>query len=179
MEPKVTCIHFPQGEELLLCQRCMRVTLGKADMPEKPLSTKTLRRLLQARHSPIRVLTFAFLLEGIPSNTATHFCRHVHALPFVSSLRNDRQGRLDGDKAPRNTPVDMILVVNAEELMTMANKRLCRKAAPNTRRWMQSICAAALRVLPALEGLLVPMCDYHGGLCDEIDGCGYAPRRWE
>jgi hypothetical protein len=125
-----------------------------------------------ARHSPIRVLNFAFLIEDIPSNIATHFCRHVHAVPFVSSLRNDRQNRMDGDKAPRVTPVDMILYCNAEELMMIANKRLCMKASEKTRRVVQMMCLEALDKMPELAGLLVPMCQYHGGVWHEVDGCG-------
>jgi hypothetical protein len=118
------------------------------------------------------VFNFAFLIEDIPSNTSVHLCRHVHAVPFVSSLRNDRQNRMDGDKAPRDTPVDMILYCNAEELMTIANKRLCMKAAPVTRRVVQMMCLEALDKMPELAGLLVSMCQYHGGVCHEIDGCG-------
>ena len=41
---------------------------------------------------------------------------------------------MDGDKAPRDTPVDMIFYCNAEELMTFANKRLCGRAAKRTQQ---------------------------------------------
>jgi hypothetical protein len=79
---------------------------------------------------------------------------------------------MDGDKAPRDTPVDMIFYCNAEELMTIANKRLCDKAAPMTRRVVQMMCLESLDKMPELAGLLVPMCQYHGGVCHEVDGCG-------
>lgn len=146
--------------------------MGKKDTPKNGPSEKLVHDCLNARHSPIRVLNFAFLIEDIPSNTSVHLCRHVHAVPFVSSLRNDRQDRMDGDKAPRDTPVDMILYCNAEELMTISNKRLCNKAAPLTRRVVQMMCLEALEKMPELAGLLVPTCQYHGGVCHEIDGCG-------
>ena len=122
---KVTLIYKPEERELMLFKRCIWVTMGKTEEPKKPPSSRLLRRVLRARHSPIRVLNFAFLIEKIPSNTATHLARHIHAVPFISSLRNDRQGRMDGDAARRDTPVDMIFYCNAEELMTVANKRLC------------------------------------------------------
>jgi hypothetical protein len=79
---------------------------------------------------------------------------------------------MDGDKAPRDTPVDMILYCNAEELKTIANKRLCMKASEKTRRVVQMMCLGALDKMPELAGLLVPMCQYHGGVCHEIQGCG-------
>lgn len=173
---QVTCIKSPDAADLELFKRCVWVTMGKVNRPGSHPSSELIRKCLDARHSPIRVLQFAFLFEGIPSNTATHLCRHVHATPFVSSLRNDRQDKIDGDNAPRNTPVDLILYVNAEELMTIANKRLCRKAAAKTREAVQMMCLEALDRLPELEGLLVPMCEYRGG-CHEINGCGWYERK--
>lgn len=169
---KVTLIYWPEERELTLFKRCIWVTMGKTEAPVSAPSTKLLRDVLNARHSPIRVLNFAFLIENIPSNIATHFARHVHAVPFVSSLRNDRQDRMNGDEAPRNTPVDMIFYCNAEELMTIANKRLCTKAAENTRRIMKQICTEAARVCPEIAPFLVPMCVYHGGTCHEPEPCG-------
>lgn len=169
---KVNCIYWPEDRDKLLFKRAIRVTMGDAGEPAKPPTPKLLRDALNARHSPVRVLNFAFLFEGIPSNTATHLCRHVHAVPFVSSLRNDRQEKIDGDAAPRNTPVNMILYVNAEELMTIANKRLCTKASPMTRLAVEMMCEEAKQRMPELDGLLVPMCQYHGGMCHEINGCG-------
>lgn len=167
---KITIVKAPTPEDLMLFKRCVWVTTGKIEAPGKGPSPKLLRKVLAARHSPIRVLNFAFLLEGIPSNISTHLARHVHATPFIASLRNDRQDRMDGDLAPRNTPVDMIYYVNAEELMVIANKRLCLLAAEKTREAVQGMCDLAETVMPELRGLLVPMCEY--GRCHEIHPCG-------
>ena len=169
---KVTLIYKPEERELILFKRCIWVTMGKTEEPKKPPSSKLLRRVLRARHSPIRVLNFAFLIEGIPSNTATHLVRHVHAVPFVSSLRNDRQDKMDGDAARRDTPVDMIFYCNAEELMTVANKRLCSRAARRTQEVAQMMCDAAAEALPEILSELVPICVYHGGVCHELESCG-------
>lgn len=146
--------------------------MGMTDIPKNGPSEKLLHDCLNARHSPIRVLQFAFLIEGIPSNISVHLCRHVHATPFVSSLRNDRQDRMNGDEAPRNTPVDMIFYVNAEELMVIANKRLCSKASALTRLAVEMMCDEAVQKMPELDGLLVPICEYHGKVCHEIQSCG-------
>ena len=172
---KVTLIYKPDERELMLFKRCVWITMGKNEMPKKPPSSKLLRRVLKARHSPIRVLNFAFLIEGIPSNISTHLSRHVHAVPFVSSLRNDRQTKLDGDKAPRNTPVDMIFYCNAEELMTVANKRLCSRASNKTQEVVRMMCDAAANAMPEIESCLVRMCEYHGGVCHELESCGRCP----
>lgn len=169
---KVSLVYRPEERDLKLFKRAIWITIGKKDIPEKGPSSKLLHDVLDARHSPCRVLNFAFLIEDIPSNIATHLARHVHAVPFVSSLRNDRQDRIDGDIAPRNTPVDMIYYVNAEELMTIANKRLCARASEKTREVVCMMCDEVLKAMPEFENLLVPNCIYHGGVCHEIISCG-------
>lgn len=171
-EIKVTLIYWPEERELMLFKRCIWVTMGKTEAPVSAPSSKLLRDVLNARHSPVRVLNFAFLIENIPSNTATHFARHVHAVPFVSSLRNDRQDRMNGDEAPRNTPVDMIFFCNAEELMTIANKRLCSKASAKTREVAGMMRDEVAKVMPEITEFLVPNCLWHGGVCHELESCG-------
>ena len=169
---KVTLIYKPEERELLLFKHCIWVTMGKKEAPKNPPSSKLLRDVLHARHSPIRVLNFAFLIEDIPSNIATHLARHVHAVPFVSSLRNDRQDKVDGDAARRDTPVDIIFYCNAEELMTFANKRLCGRAAKRTQEVARIFCDAAEEAMPEIAGDLVQMCVHNGGVCHEIESCG-------
>lgn len=169
---KVWLLESPDEDDWIACRRRALVTVyGKGLGTISAPSSDWRRRILEARHSPIRRLRYAFLIEDIPSNTATHLCRHVHAQPYVSSLRNDRQGAMDGDAARRDIPVNMILDVNAEELMVIANKRLCLKAAENTRKVVQEICRLAEDATPELSGLLVPMCTYHGGVCHEMRSC--------
>lgn len=166
---KVTLIKYPTENDWMDVKRRALITCWKKplNMPDSVWKHK----ILEARHSPIRYLMYSFLIDGIPSNTATHFARHVHAQPYISTLRNDRQEFMDGDTAPRNTPVNMILDVNAEELMVMANKRLCRLASEKTREVMRRMCMEALVATPEFCGLLVPMCKYHGGVCHEMQPC--------
>ena len=169
---KVTLIGVPGDAGWYEVARRALITIGKKPVRTPPIEWR--KKILEARHSPIRYLTYSFLFEGIPSNTATHLCRHVHAQPYVGSLRNDRQGKMDGDAARRDTPVDMILDVNAEELQVIANKRLCGQAAEKTREAVRRMCAAVQEAEPELEWhkRLVPMCVYHGGVCHEMKPCG-------
>ena len=173
---KVTLIGAPTEQDWTEVKRRALVTmygkgLGHVSSPD----TEWRHKILEARHSPIRYLRYSFLFEDIPSNTSVHLCRHVHAQPYVSSLRNDRQKEMDGDAARRDTPVNMILDVNAEELMVIANKRLCAKASPMTRSAVNKMCYEAMCHTPELSGLLVPMCEYQGDKCHEMFPCG----RWE
>jgi len=173
---KCELIKGPSLDDLLLCKRCIWITdrSKRGKVPFSPPSEDLLRKILLARHSPIRVLNFAFLFTDIPSNVSVHLCRHVHAQPFVSSLRNDRQDEMDGDKAPRDTPVDMIYYVNAEELQNIANKRLCARASAKTREVVRMMCDEAIKAMPELEEVLVPDCERHQGYCYEVQTCG----RW-
>ena len=170
---KVELLTWPNELDWIGVKRRALITIyGKGTGYVKLPTSEWKHKILEARHSPIRFLRYCFMLKDIPSNVSVHLCRHVHAQPYVSSLRNDRQGEIDGDLAPRNTPVNMIWDINAEELMVIANKRLCNKAAPKTREVVQEMCRLAEDVTPELKGLLVPMCDYQGGVCHEMKPCG-------
>lgn len=173
----VKLIHSPDAKEWAECLDRARITMYGKELTGKEPSAEWKHKILEARHSPIRVLRYSFLLDGIPSNVATHLCRHIHAQPYVSSLRNDRQDAMDGDAARRDTPVRMILDVNAEELQVIANKRLCQQASQATRDVVNWMCMLALNATPELNGLLVPMCRYHGGVCHEMKPCGKAKRK--
>jgi thymidylate synthase ThyX len=163
---KIELIKYPSAEDWMLCKQCALVTVGKNAITEPNIKWK--HDILEARHSPIRVLNFVFKLE-IPYWVSVHLCRHIHAQPFVRSQRNDRQSDYDRNSAPQNAPVTMLWYMNAEELMTIANKRLCNQASLETRRVVQAMCDEVLKVCPEFEGLLVKMCQY--GRCHEMYPC--------
>ena len=162
-------LSAPNDSDWMEVKRRALVTVGKA--PVKFPDSEWKHRILEARHSPIRYLRYSFYIE-CPSWVSVHLCRHVHAQPYVKSQRNDRQHDYDRNKAPQDTPVCMILDVNAEELMVIANKRLCNQAAPETRQLVQAMCNLSEEATPELRGLLVPLCEYCGGVCHEMDPCG-------
>ena len=164
---KIDLIKYPTADDWMLCKQCALVTIGKNAVTEPTLKWK--RDILAARHSPIRVLNFVFKLE-IPYWVSVHLCRHVHSQPFVRSQRNDRQDSYDRNSAPQNAPVTMLWYMNAEELMTIANKRLCRQASEETRQVVQAMCDEVLKVAPEFKGLLVKQCSY--GRCHEMFPCG-------
>lgn len=163
----ITVLKHPTKADWLLCKQCALVTVGKETTTAPSDAWK--HRILKARHSPIRTLEFLFRLEGIPYCTSVHLCRHIHATPFVRSQRNDRQSAYDRNAARQDAPVDMYWHMNAEELMTIANKRLCRLADDTTRAVIQQLCDAVLDTNPEFSGLLVPQCKY--SKCNEFSPC--------
>lgn len=167
---RVEVLKHPGSEDWILARKCTLTTISKDSDKEPGIEWK--RRLLKARHSPIRTLQFCFRLVDVPYWVSVHLCRHVHAVPFVSTQRNDRQGKYDRRSAPQDAPVTMCWYMNAEELMVIANKRLCNQASEETREVVKAICDEVVKVNPEFEGLFVPMCVYRGGVCDEFNSCG-------
>jgi thymidylate synthase ThyX len=168
----IKLLEYPTEADWLAVKQRALVTVG---LEAKTAPTDGWKRsILEARHSPIRRLRFSFLLEDIPSWVSVHLVRHIHAQPYVRSQRNDRQDAYDRTKAPQDAPVTMIWDMNAEELMVIANKRLCSQASQETRQVVGLMCQEVLDKCPEFEGLLVPMCRYHGGVCHEMMPCGLA-----
>ena len=165
---KITLLRHPNADDWKEVHRRALVTIGK-----KPINTPTdkwKREILRARHSPIRYMQFSFLLEDLPSYISVHLVRHIHAQPYVKSQRNDRQHDYDRTKAPQNAPVNMIWDMNAEELITIANKRLCNMADPATQAVVREMCDLVIKENPEFVSELVPMCVRNGGICYEFNG---------
>lgn len=165
----VSLLSAPTDTDWLAVKARALVTIGKKAV--SPPSSEWKRAILEARHSPIRYLRYSFFIE-CPYWVSVHLCRHVHAQPYVKSQRNDRQNAYDRNDAPQSAPVSMIYDVNAEELQVISNKRLCLKASQETRQIVQAMCKLAEEATPELHGLLVPLCEYCGGVCHEMEPCG-------
>lgn len=170
MDFKVEILKHPTEEDWMLCKKCTLVTVGKDS--EKPADDEWKVKLLKANHSPIRTLQFCFRFTNIPYWVSTHLVRHVHAIPFVKTQRSDRQNEYDRNTAPQNAPVTMCWYMNAEELITVAHKRLCTQASEETRKVVKAMCDEVIKTNPEFKGLLVPMCAWRGGKCDEFKCCG-------
>lgn len=170
---RVELIRVPTDEDKLLCKMCAFATEGK-DTDVLPTDDWLRNRMLKPRHSPIRELKFVFRFTNLPAYISTHFARHIHSRPYIQSQRNDRQRNYDRRKAPQDAPVIMIWSMDAEELMIVMNKRLCAMAAEETRTIVKAMRPLVLSHAPYMSGMMVPMCEYHNGICYESKGCGKA-----
>lgn len=171
---RVELVKHPTDEDWMLVKKCTLVTVGLSS--KRPPDNEWKHKILKARHSPIRELKFVFLLKDVPYWVAMHLVRHhVGCQPYVRTQRNDRQDGYDRTKAPQDAPVDMMWSINADALLTIANKRLCTMAAKETRQVVQQMCALVSASNPEFIPFLVPMCEYHGGVCHEFNGCGKCP----
>ena len=165
----VKLLRYPKEEDWVWVKRCALETIGKTT--EKVPTSEWRHKILEARHSPIRELIYSFEITGIPYWVHVQLVRHHAGINFfVKSQRNDRQSEYDRNSARQDAPVNMIVSLNAEALMNLANKRLCHLASDETQDIVFDMCHEALKVTPEFDGLLVPMCQY--GRCHEMYPCG-------
>lgn len=167
---EVNLIRWPSEDDWLIVKKCAFATIGKDT--NVPPSDEWKHKILRARHSPIRELPFLFEIKEVPSWVATHLARHhVGVQPYIQSQRNDRQKDYDRNAARQDAPVNMMISLNGESIQTLANKRLCNMASPETRYLVAKMCHEAVEYEPALNGLLIPMCEHQGGICHEMKPC--------
>lgn len=131
-------------------------------------SNITLEDLARCEHSPLRTIMFLIELEDIQTFVSVHLVRHkIGVEHFVRSNRDDRTK--ETSTIDRNTLVSHYMFCNAQALINIARRRLCYKAAPETRSVMLAIKEAS----PAwVKPFLIPECEYRGGVCHEPKPCG-------
>jgi len=169
----VSLLRYPTEEDWKRCKvLAMNTVLGKnaEDYLTKDVPTTWRYKILKAKHSPIRTLMYTIKLEGIPSWVAGHYVRHKHAEPYCASQRNDRQDAYDRNAARQDSPVNLILECNAEELCAIMTKRLCSKASQETRQVAEEIKKQVIAVTPEIADFLRPPCGLYGK-CFEMTSC--------
>jgi len=148
-----------------LMQRACAFTSGKE-------SKMTLERIYRCEHSPMRTQLFWIEMIDIPSFVSVHFARHnVGVTHFVRSNRSDITG-VDDAEVTRLTPVNHAMLINAQSLVNMARKRLCKKSSKETRDVMVEIFEKTIKVDFDLGLNLRTECQYRNG-CYEDKSCGF------
>lgn len=166
---KVELLKYPSEQDLLWVKQCTLNTVGKETT--KAPTEEWVKKLVEAEHSPIRELWFGIKME-IPYWVSVHFVRHhIGVNHYVQTQRSDRTGVLRDEK-PQGELVSHIMSVNAQTLVHMAHKRLCKQASVETRDVMRTIVQEVVKVAPYMKDVLVPLCVYRNGKCTEMFPCG-------
>ena len=132
----IELLKYPTEEDLMWVKTCTLNTVGKVSTTAP--TDKWIKRLIEAEHSPIRELWFGIKME-IPYWVSVHFVRHhIGVNHYVQTQRTDRTG-VDRNNKPQGELVSHIMSINAQELINMAHKRLCKQASKETREVMQEI----------------------------------------
>ena len=151
-------------------------TVGKKREPKEP-GDRWKAKMLLAEHSPIRLVEYDILIERVRTWVLGHLVRHwIGWIPFVGTQRADRNaGVTDRDALPQGSLNDARFAANAQSLITISRKRLCRKASPETREAWEGVKEAVRGVDPVMASKMVPECVYRG-FCPELECCGYCNR---
>ncbi|MFP4018746.1 MAG: thymidylate synthase ThyX [Bacteroidales bacterium] len=138
----------------------------------KPSSEWKLR-MLYAEHSPIRLLKIKWKWEDLKTWISTHFVRHhVGFLPYVESQREDRNEYQNRDNRPQAAPVSQDNEANAQAVINISRKRLCRQSHAETKQAWQLMLDKMKDIEPELYKVCVPEC-VRCGFCPEYESCGY------
>jgi hypothetical protein len=149
-----------------------RTTIRMEEGEKEPSSTWK-RRILLSEHSPIRQMVFRWKWINLKYWVSVHFVRHKIGIEhFVSTQRSDRTG-VNRDEMPQSALVNHECFANAQALIFISRKRLCRQASPETTAAWKMVLAEVQTCEPELFGACVPECVYRG-FCPEFKTCGYA-----
>lgn len=147
-------------------------TIGK-DTGKYPTSEYK-RKLILAEHSPIRRMKFYWRWKDLKSWVSVHFVRHKYGIEhWVSTQRTDRTG-VNRDELPQSALVKHACEANAQALINISRKRLCRCASKDTIDAWQKVknmvhdCGET-----ELASCMVKECVYRG-FCPEMFPCGYS-----
>lgn len=143
-------------------------TEGKESVKEPSSRWKYL--ILRAEHSPIRKLIISAKFTNIPYFVAMHLVRHKVGVEFwVKSQRTDRTG-VDRNSLLQSNLIDMEFEANAQAIINISRKRLCRLASPETRLAWQMFIFELSKVEPELADCCLADCQYRGN-CHEMKPC--------
>lgn len=150
----IECSEIP----LFVASQLVRQHVGvqffqRSKRPDRNVNALTLEQCCEATEDAIRLFRGNGNYDNL--DTAVGNLRHIAA------------------NYDRKQPTSLAFIANAEALINMAHKRLCRQASKETREIVEHICALVGEQDPDLERHLVPQCVYRGGICPEPKCCGF------
>lgn len=158
--------------DIALMQEANTFTTGKD-------SSMGLALAYHMEHSPIRTQFFAIRMYDIYTKVSVHLIRHS-----AGGQQHYVRSKRDGDwldaisydhEVNRLTPVDHMMILNAQHLIDMSRKRLCSAADRHTVLVMQKIKDKVREIDPALARYMQPNCVYRGGCYEGKRCCGFMP----
>lgn len=128
------------------------------------------KKMLLAEHSPIRKLIFNWKWKDLKYFVSVHIVRHKFGIEhWVRTQRSDRTG-VNRDELPQGALIEHECEANAQAIIFISRKRLCRQASPETREAWQAVVDSLKTVDESLASCCVPECIYRGW-CPEMKSC--------
>lgn len=167
---KVTIKNF--NVDWLEIKNACRTTISMNDSNVEPTTTWK-RKLLIARHSPIRIGTVLVKVENIPYCNMGHFVRHNQGFtPFVSTSREDRTGK-PREERKQTDLVNMEFLANIEALINISAKRLCTCADKKTIEIWKEVLKAIKEYDEDIYWACTPQCVQSGGCKEPFNECKF------
>lgn len=149
-----------------------RQTVNMGESKKEP-TEEWKKKLLIARHSPLRLGNVLIELRDIPYFVHTHLVRHnVGVVPFVGTSREDRTG-VKRDERKQTDLVTMQMWLNVEALLNISEKRLCSCADIETIKVWREVIKKISEYDKAISWACVPSCVRTGGCIEEFGGCKF------
>ena len=169
-----------------------RKTVGLKPLKKEP-SDEWKKMALMAEHSPIKLVEYTISFTDLKQWVGVHLLRHQYVLPFIHSQRVDRRNLDDcvekvmaiisddvkndpsfnkRDYLFQGEPNDQDFVVNAQTLINVSRKRLCKTASKETQEAWKAVQGAIREFDPVMASFMVPNCVYRG-FCPERERCGF------
>lgn len=196
-KPNQLDVKITQDNKWIRALNVARKTAGLPSKPDTYEPSDTWKRMaIMAEHSPIKLVEYTISFKNLRTWCITHLVRHPFVLPFIKSQRSDRASIEEQypvltdilniisddikespdfnkrDYLPQGTPNDGDFVCNAQTIINISKKRLCRTASKETRQAWLFVKEAMKEVDPILADFMVPSCIYRG-FCPEMKSCGY------
>ena len=151
-----------------------RFTVGKDSLDKEPSDTWK-DNMMFAEHSPIRLVEFDIKIKNAFNFVINHLVRHfIGFIPFVRTNRPDRNPDVSSDiEVNRLTPTSAWFSANAQSLMNVSHKRLCKCAHKDTVHAWTLVKQEIEKIDPIVARHMVPTCIYRG-FCPELKSCGYS-----
>lgn len=155
--------------------RC-RTTLGKDETENEP-SDSFKAKMCLSQHSPLRQIEFEWKWRRIPYAISVHFLRHIlgnnpDVEPFIQTQRDSRMGK-SRKNVRQSKLIDMDYTCNAQALLNISNKRLCKCADITAQKAWKLVVDEVAKVEPIIASKCVPSCVARGRCPELFSPCGY------
>jgi len=129
--------------------------------------------MLYSEHSPLRQLIIKWKWINLKYWVSVHLVRHnIGILHYVGTQRTDRTG-VNRDDLLQSNLVTHECEANAQAIINISRKRLCKQASKETRDAWTDFLGQLSEYEPELANVCVAECIYRNGFCPEFKPCGY------
>lgn len=127
------------------------------------------KKILLCEHSPIRKIRVSWKWIALKYWVSVHFARHKFGIEHWIGTQRNSEAR---DEFPQGAIVVHACEANAQALINISRKRLCNRAAKETKEAWEAVKMEIQKEEPVLAQCMVRECVYRG-FCPELHSCGY------